>query len=116
MTGASTGLTCGLSCGSCGNPMVNVFLASYLFTHTGKVKKSLFSFLGFHMGKAISVMIMCLLISLLGSSIVDKNGNVFGVNLKMLAYIAMIVFITILIIQWFRNENKTAMENAVKIK
>lgn len=106
MTGASTGLTCGLSCGACGNPMVNVFLASYLFTHTGKVKKSLISFLGFHTGKALAVMLMCLVISLLGSSVVDKNGNILGVDLQLLVYIAMLGFIAFLIIKWFRNEKK----------
>lgn len=116
MTGASTGLTCGLSCGACGNPMVNVFLASYLFTHTGKIKKSLFSFLGFHIGKAVSVMTMCLLISLLGSSIVDEKGNVFGVNLKHLVYIAMLVFIAILIIQWFRHEKQSCCRECSKNK
>ena len=116
MTGASTGLTCGLSCGACGNPIVNVFLAGYLFTHTGKVKKSLISFLGFHTGKALAVMMMCLVISLLGSSVVDENGNIFGVNLQLLVYIAMLGFIGFLIIRWFRNEKKGCCGDCVKNK
>ena len=58
LTGASTGLTCGVSCGACGNPIVNVFLSSYLFTHTGKLKRSIIDFFGFHIVKAISVMVM----------------------------------------------------------
>lgn len=108
LTGASTGLSCGLSCGACGNPIVNVFLASYLFTHTGKLKRSIIAFLGFHMGKAISVMVMCALISLLGSSIVDESGNLFGISLQKAVYIAMLIFMTVLIIRWFREERTVA--------
>lgn len=101
LTGAGTGLTCGLSCGACGNPIVNVFLASYLFTHTGKLKRSILAFLGFHLGKAISVMTMCALISTVGSAIVDESG---GALLQRVAYAAMLVFMVVLIIRWFREE------------
>ena len=102
LTGASTGLTCGVSCGACGNPIVNVFLASYLFTHTGKLKRSIIAFLGFHIGKAISVMVMCALISVLGSSIVDESGNLFGISLPKVVYAAMLIFMLMLILRWFR--------------
>ena len=104
LTGASTGLTCGVSCGACGNPIVNVFLASYLFTHTGKLKRSIIAFLGFHIGKAISVMVMCALISVLGSSIVDESGNLFGISLPKVVHAAMLLFMTVLIIRWFRTD------------
>lgn len=104
LTGASTGLTCGVSCGACGTPIVNVFLASYLFTHTGKLKRSVIAFLGFHIGKAISVMAMCGVISVLGSSIVDESGNLLGIPLQKVVYVAMLIFMTVLIIRWFRAD------------
>ena len=104
LTGAGTGLTCGVSCGACGNPMVNVFLAGYLFTHTGQLRKSILTFLGFHLGKAISVMGMCALISGLGSAIVDDSGNLFGIPLQKCVYAAMLVFMLVLIVRWFRVE------------
>lgn len=104
LTGAGTGLTCGVSCGACGNPMVNVFLAGYLFTHTGQLRKSMLTFLGFHLGKAISVMGMCALISGLGSAIVDDSGNLFGIPLQKCVYAAMLVFMLVLILRWFRAE------------
>lgn len=104
LTGAGTGLTCGLSCGACGNPIVNVFLASYLFTHTGKLKRSIIAFLGFHLGKTVSVMAMCALISMLGSSIVDESGKLFGFSLQRMVYAAMLIFMVVLIIRWFREE------------
>lgn len=100
LTGAGTGLTCGVSCGACGNPMVNVFLASYLFTHTGMLKRSVTAFLGYHLGKAMSVMAMCALISVLGGSIVD----VLGIGVQRLVYTAMLVFMLVLIARWFRAE------------
>lgn len=108
-TSAGTGLTCGLSCGACGNPIVNVFLASYLFTHSGKMKKSMIAFAGFHLGKALTVVLLCTLISILGSQIVDENGNLFGVNLQMLVYVAMLLFMLVLIVQWFLK-NRTVPE------
>lgn len=106
ITGAGTGLTCGLSCGACGNPIVNVFLASYLFTHTGRLKQSMIAFLGFHLGKAVSVMGMCGLISVLGSSIVDESGNLFGLSLQTIVFAAMFVFALFLIARWFQDNGK----------
>lgn len=106
MTSASTGLTCGLSCGACGNPMVNVFLATYLFTHTGRLKRSIISFIGFHLGKAATVTGLCVLISIFGGQIVDDKGNIFGINLQSMVYIAMFLFMLAMIIRWFRDNKK----------
>lgn len=101
LTGASTGLTCGLSCGACGNPMVNVFLAGYLFTHTDRLKKSLIAFAGYHMGKAITVSVLCVLISWLGSQIMDEQGIFFGISLHRVVYTVMLIFMAVLIVRWF---------------
>lgn len=90
--------------------MVNVFLASYLFTHTGKLKRSVIAFLGFHLGKAISVMAMCGLISVLGSSIVDERGKFFGISLPKVVYAAMLIFMLVLIVRWFREEKHTGCD------
>lgn len=106
LTGASTGLTCGLSCGACGNPMVNVFLASYLFTHTKKMKQSLMAFVAYHLGKATVVSLLCLLISWFGSQIVDDAGNLFGIPLKLVVYIAMLCFMVCLLIRWIVDQRK----------
>lgn len=105
VTGASTGLSCGLSCGACGNPMINVFLASYLFTHMDRWKKSMTAFIAYHTGKAVMVSILCMLVSWFGSQIVDEQGNFFGINLHRMVYVVMLVFMAVLIFRWFR-ENK----------
>lgn len=106
LTGAGTGLTCGVSCGACGNPMVNVFLAGYLFTHTDRMKKSLTAFAGYHIGKAVTVSGMCAILAWFGSKIVDEQGNLFGINLKRLSSVWMLLFVAVLIIQWIRSYKK----------
>lgn len=106
LTGAGTGLSCGVSCGACGNPMVNVFLAGYLFTHTDKMKKSLLAFGGYHLGKAVSVSVLCVVVSWFGERIVDEQGNLFGWNLHKIVYALMLLFVTGLIIRWFWNKKK----------
>lgn len=106
LTGAGTGLSCGVSCGACGNPMVNVFLAGYLFTHTDRMKKSLIAFAGYHTGKALSVSALCLLISWFGSRIVDEQGRIFGISLHGIVYVVMLLFTAVLIVRWFSDNRK----------
>ena len=106
LTGAGTGLTCGVSCGACGNPMINGFLAGYLFTHTDRLKKSLTAFAAYHSGKAITVSLLCLLISHFGSRIVDEQGNLFGIDLHCVVYTVMLFFMVHLIIRWFLENRK----------
>lgn len=105
LTGAGTGLTCGVSCGACGNPMINGFLAGYLFTHTDRLKKSLAAFAGYHTGRAVTVSLLCLLISLFGSRIVDENGTLFGIPLQRMVYVLMLIFTAVLIMRWFMENS-----------
>lgn len=111
LTSAATGLTCGLSCGACGNPMVNLFLATYLFTHSGRLKRSLISFIGFHLGKAVTVTGLCALISIFGSQVVDDKGKLFGISLQDIVYVAMFFFMIVMIFRWFK-ENKIPKEHS----
>lgn len=103
LTGAGTGLSCGVSCGACGNPMVNVFLAGYLFTHTERMKKSLRAFAGYQIGKAVTVSLFCMLISWFGTKIVDAQGRLFGMDLQRIAYGLMLLFTLVLLWRWFRT-------------
>lgn len=107
ITGAGTGLTCGLSCGACGNPVVNVFLASYLFTHAGRIWQSVKAFLGFHLGKTVSVMILCGVFALLGGSAAEEMDTLFGIRLQTAVYAAMLLFVAGLIVQWIRKPGNT---------
>ncbi|MDR3310416.1 MAG: hypothetical protein LBS90_03590 [Oscillospiraceae bacterium] len=55
---AGAGVTCGVTCGACGSPLTNIFLSSYLFTHSGKLRRSILSFFAFFIGKTASVIIL----------------------------------------------------------
>lgn len=109
---AGTGLTCGVSCGACGTPVVNVFLSSYLLTHSGKLRRSILSFAGFHLGKMVTVTLLCIVISMLGNQIVDENGTLFGINLQIAVYAAMLMFMIVLIRRWFRDNRKDAEQGS----
>lgn len=111
-TSAGTGLSCGVSCGACGTPVVNVFLSSYLLTHSGKLRRSMLSFAGFHIGKMITVTLLCVVISMLGSQIVDASGNLFGINLQIIVYAAMLIFMAILIRRWLRDNGKDSEQHS----
>ncbi len=110
LTGASTGLSCGLSCGACGTPVMNLFLSSYLFTHSGKMRQGLLSFLGFHIGKAGTVSLLCAVIAWFGSQIIDENGTLFGINVQNVVYAGMFLFLLYMIWKWFREQKETPSE------
>ena len=97
---ATTGLACGMACGGCGNPMTNVFLASYLFTHSGRLKRSVVSFGGFYLGKIVAVVLLCVIAAWLGSRIVDNTGRLFGFDMHLLVRFLMFSFALFLIGRW----------------
>lgn len=104
LTGAGTGLSCGLSCGACANPMMNMFLAGYLFTHSGRLKRSLLAFGAYHIGKAMTVSALCVLISLLGSEIVNEQGELFGVRWQKIVYAVLLAMMIAMIWRWFLRQ------------
>jgi len=107
---AAKGLGCGVACGgACGNPMTKMFLASYLFTHSGKLKRSIIAFINFYAGKIISVVSICVIASWLGSRIVDASGTMFGINLEFVVQLLMFIFAITLIGRWiYINKVKPA--------
>ena len=104
MAAAATGLTCGMACGTCGNPMTNVFLASYLFTHAGHLKRSVFSFASFYVGKILAVVMLCVTAAWLGNRIVDDAGLLFGFNMHFFVQVLMFGFALFLIGRWVLNQ------------
>ena len=106
---AVTGLSCGSACGGCGNPMTNAFLAAYLFTHSGRLKRSVVSFAGFYMGKIIAVVLLCVIAAWLGSRIVDDAGKLFGLNMQFFVQFLMFLFAMMLIGRWlYRTRGESA--------
>ena len=107
---ATTGLACGAACGGCGNPMTNVFLASYLFTHSGQLKRSIFSFGSFYVGKVVAVVFLCVIAAWLGSRIVDDAGRLFSFNMHILVQFLMFFFALFLIGRWIYQTKRKPQE------
>ena len=108
---ATAGLSCGVSCGACGSPVSNVFLSSYLFTHSGRLTRSVFSFCGFYIGKMAAVILLCLIASWAGGSVIDEAGTLLGVNLRIVVQIAMFAFALLLIARWIYTEKRQASDS-----
>jgi hypothetical protein len=109
---ATAGLGCGVTCGACGSPLSNVFLSSYLFTHSGRLKRGIFSFLMFFAGKMAAVVILCVIAALAGSQIIDEAGRLLSIDLRMAVRIAMLLMTVLLIFRWiWRNNNGSGAGN-----
>lgn len=105
----TTAVSVGLSCGTCCSPTVSVFLSTYIISHSGGMKKSLFSFLSFISGKIVAVMVLCAIAAALGSQFIDDSGYLGGLNLQLLMQLFMITLGMVLIVKWIidgRNSQK----------
>jgi ABC-type nickel/cobalt efflux system permease component RcnA len=98
---ATKGLGCGVACGgACGNPMTKMFLGAYLFTHSGKLKRSVTAFLAFYAGKITAVVLLCVIAALLGNRIIDDYGMLFGINLLFAVQLLIFFLALVLIGRW----------------
>ena len=104
--GAAAGAGCGITCSACGSPMVNLFMASYLFTHGKKLRYTLLSLAKFYIGKMCAVVILCVAASLAGSKLMDDYGNIGGVDIKLIVQILLVAIMILQIILWIRNYKK----------
>ena len=98
---ATKGLGCGVACGgACGNPMTKMFLGAYLFTHSGKLKRSIVAFIAFYAGKIMAVVSLCVIAALLGNRIIDEHGMLFGINLLFVVQLLIFLLALVLIGRW----------------
>ncbi|WKY45759.1 sulfite exporter TauE/SafE family protein [Eubacteriaceae bacterium ES2] len=105
----TTAVSVGLSCGTCCSPTVSVFLSTYIISHSGGMKKSIFSFLSFIIGKIVAVMVLCAIAAALGSRFIDDAGYLGSLNLQLLMQVLMVALGIVLIVKWIydgRNPNK----------
>ncbi len=98
-TAASVGMGCGTCCGS----GVSAALYGYLTTHVRNMKESLRAFLDFFLGKALAVILLCCLAALLGRSVLDGDGLLFGVNIRAVVDGFMLLMGVWLLIGWLRE-------------
>lgn len=96
---ASVGMGCGTCCGS----GISAALYGYLTTHTKDVKQSARAFLDFFFGKFLAVILLCCAASLIGDSVIDESGRVFGVKADIIVDSVMVAMGIWLLIGWIRE-------------
>ena len=97
----TTALSVGMGCGTCCGTGISAALYGYLTTHARNVKQSLRAFLDFFLGKILAVVMLCVLASLLGQSVMGEDGRIFGINVDIIVDTLMIAMGVWLLIKWF---------------
>ena len=98
-TAASVGMGCGTCCGS----GISAALYGYLTTHARDFKQSLRAFLDFFFGKALAVVALCILAAVLGRSVLDSDGRLFGLRIAVIVDLLMIAMGFWLLVGWLRE-------------
>lgn len=98
-TAASVGMGCGTCCGS----GISAALYGYLTTHARDLKQSTRAFLDFFFGKLLAVVMLCCLAALLGRSVLDSDGRLFGLRVSVAVDVLMIGMGLWLLIGWLRE-------------
>lgn len=96
---ASVGMGCGTCCGS----GISAALYGYLTTHTKNIKQSVRAFLDFFFGKFLAVILLCCAASLVGSSVIDDDGRVFGIKAALIVDAVMLAMGIWFLIGWIRE-------------
>ena len=96
---ASVGMGCGTCCGS----GISAALYGYLTTHTKNVKQSVRSFMDFFFGKFLAVILLCFAASLIGSNIINEEGEMFGVKAAVIVDGVMLAMGVWFLIGWIRE-------------
>ncbi|MCC8044517.1 MAG: sulfite exporter TauE/SafE family protein [Clostridiales bacterium] len=102
----ATAVTVGLGCGTCCSPIVSTFLSTYVISHSGGVKRGVFSFVSFFMGKVASVSLLCTISAIVSSSFISDSGYIGSFNLRLFSQIAMSSVGVLLTIRWFLELKK----------
>ena len=96
---ASVGMGCGTCCGS----GISAALYGYLTTHTKNIKQSVMAFLDFFFGKFLAVILICCAASLVGGSVIDDEGRVFGIRTALIVDAVMLAMGIWFLIGWVRE-------------
>ena len=109
--GIVTALSVGMGCGTCCGSAVSAFLFGYLTSHAGKMRHSVKAFLSFYLGKILAVAAVCVASSLLGSQLMDENGMIGRVSIRLLVDLCMIVLGAVMIIRWVWERTHPGCQN-----
>lgn len=96
---ASVGMGCGTCCGS----GISAALYGYLTTHTKNIRQSVRAFIDFFFGKFLAVILLCCTASIIGSSIIDDSGRIFGIKAALIVDAVMLAMGVWFLICWIRE-------------
>ena len=88
----------GLSCGTGCSPMISCLLGSYVIQANGHKKKSYRAYIYFFIGKAVAVILICMISAFIGTAIVDTQGYFGCFNIEIV--MPLFVIITGLYMMW----------------
>lgn len=97
----TTAISVGLGCGTCCSPIISMFLSTYVISHADSVKRGIFSFLSFFMGKLLSVSSLCVAASIVSRQFISPDGYIGNFNLRLTAQIAMSIIGVVMAAKWF---------------
>lgn len=100
-TAITTAIGVGLGCGACCSPFISIFLSTYVVSHTNGVRGGLKSFFSFFLGKVLSITILCTLAAILGNQLLNENGYIGSINLRLATQVVMSGLGLFLVIKWF---------------
>lgn len=108
----TTAMSVGLGCGACCSPIISTFLSTYVVSHSNGVRKGIFSFISFFLGKMLSVSLLCSISSMISRQFISENGYIGSFNLKVFSQVAMSVVGVVMVIRWFLElKNKKKCSN-----
>ena len=99
-TAASVGMGCGTCCGS----GISAALYGYLTTHTKDVKQSVRAFFDFFLGKFSAVIFLCCTASVIGKSVIDDSGRIFGLKAALIVDTVMLAMGIYFLTDWIREK------------
>ena len=102
-SGITAAASVGMGCGTCCGSGISAALYGYLTTHTSDVKHSVRAFLDFFFGKFLAVILLCCAASLVGASVIDDSGRVFGIRAAVIVDSVMLAMGVWLLIGWIRE-------------
>ncbi|SFS03328.1 urease accessory protein UreH domain-containing protein [Anaeromicropila populeti] len=97
----------GLGCGTCCSPAISVFLSTYILSRGKGMKKSLFSFATFFLGKIAAVVLLCGIAAVVGQQFIDTNGNIGSFQFRFMLQLVTVGTGMLLVIKWFYDRGKT---------
>lgn len=112
----TTAVTIGLGCGTCCSPLISLFLSSYVVSHADGVKKGIISFIGFFLGKLLSITVLCFIAAAISTQFISNDGYIGWFNLRLAAQVLMSGVGAVMLIKWLMGNKKKGCSSCKECK